>query len=126
MGEILMVARIIALVTLLSPLFCGSLQGQFLNLPQYDNAANLSAFLQADVSHDGKTDIVGIRSPQSNSFFVTVLLGNGTGGFAAPLNTQITGIDNVQLGQFLLRDFNDDGRLDIAVFGKDHVTGVSV
>ena len=121
-----MVSKITALVALFLPLLCGSVQGQFLNLPQYDNGVKLSAFRQGDVNHDGKTDIVGIRSPESNSFSVTVLLGNGTGGFEAPLNTPISGIDNVELGQFLLRDFNGDGKLDVAVFGKDHVTGVNV
>lgn len=39
------------------------------------------------------------------------------------MNTPITGIDNVNRQQFLLGDFNNDGRLDVAVFGTDHVTG---
>src|ERR1700719_1317770 len=99
-------------------------QGQFLSLPRYDNGMNFSYFLQADTNQDGKTDIIGIRSSTVEE--ITALLGNGTGGFGAPVNTPITGIDNVDHRQFLLGDFNGDGRLDVAVFGTDHVTGQNV
>jgi hypothetical protein len=64
--------------------------GQYLNLPQYDNQVRLSFFLQADVNVDGKDDIVGM----TGSNVITVLLGNGTGGFDAPVNTTITGVDS--------------------------------
>lgn len=100
-------------------------QGQFLRLPRYDNGVSFGSFLQADINLDGKTDIVGIRAvqPGSASFEITVVLGNGTGGFGAPVNTAISGLDKVNHFQFLLGDFNGDGRLDAAVFGTDHVTG---
>src|SRR5882762_5496363 len=80
-------------------------QGQFLSLPRYDNGMNFSYFLQADINQDGKIDIIGIRSSTGEE--ITVLLGNGTGGFGAPVNTPITGIDNVNRQQFLLGDFKD-------------------
>ena len=93
---------------------------QFLpNYVQSDNGVNLSFFLQADVNRDGHIDTVGIRDAE-----ITVLLGDGTGGFAAPINSPISGIDSVQTTQFIVGDFNNDGKPDVLVFGKDHVTGV--
>lgn len=97
--------------------------GQFLNMPQYDNGTYPGAFRQADVNNDGRPDIIGIRSPQTNGFEITFLPGTGTGGFGAAVNTTITGIDSVTQQQFLVRDFNGDGKLDVVVFGNDHITG---
>lgn len=97
--------------------------GQFLNMPQYDNGTYPGAFRQADVNNDGKPDIIGIRSAQTNVFEITCLPGTGTGGFGAAVNTTITGIDSVTQQQFLVRDFNVDGKLDVVVFGNDHITG---
>ena len=101
--------------------------GQFPNMPQYDNGTNLNFFVQSDINHDGKTDIVGIRPTQTNppNTEITALLGNGA-GFGSPVDTTINGIDNVDLARFLLADFNSDGHLDIGVFGQDHVTGGTV
>jgi hypothetical protein len=94
---------------------------QFLpNYVQSDNGINLSFFRQADINHDGHMDLVGIRGTE-----ITVLLGNGQGGFGAPLNTAITGIDN-RSTQFILADFNNDGNPDVLVIGADHVTSVPV
>jgi len=110
-------------------LFLGTnLFGQFRpNLPQFDNGVTLGSFVEADVNHDGKTDIVGIRSPLAPqpNFQVVVLLGNGTGGFGAPVVTSITGVKPIAFitaQPFVIGDFNDDGHLDLAVFGTDPVT----
>jgi hypothetical protein len=100
--------------------------GQFLRLPRYDNGMNFSYFLNADINQDGKTDIIGMRLGFTGGEDITVLLGNGNGGFGAPINTSITGIDKVDNYQFLLGDFNGDGQFDVAVFGIDHVTGQNV
>jgi hypothetical protein len=118
--------RMLPLLTAVMLALSSSATAQFLpNYVQSDNGVNLSFFLQADVNHDGHADVVGIR-PASNGPEITVLPGNGTGGFGAPINSPtsgITGIDGAQL-QFVLGDFNDDGNLDVVVFGADHVTGV--
>jgi hypothetical protein len=100
-----------------------SANAQFLNLPQYDNGVNLGIFTKADLNNDGKTDIVGTQINNGDYVFtdITVLLGTGTGGFGAPIVTTISGVDSP--GFPILGDFNDDGKLDVAVFGKDHVTG---
>jgi len=121
--------RLRSLAFLTAVVLIGSLygMGQFLpNYAQFDNGVNLAYFLPADINRDGHGDVVGIRSPAANTVELTVLLGNGTGGFGAPLNTTITGIDRVCVGPFLLQDFNGDGRLDVAVSGLDHITGQSV
>ena len=117
-----------SVLTIATFLILGSFaQGQFLQLLRYDSGVSLSYFVQADINLDGKTDIVGIRAvqPGSTSSEITVVLGTGTGGFGAPVNTVISSLDKVSLSQFLLGDFNGDGRLDAAVFGIDHVTGVA-
>ncbi len=103
--------------------FTSFADAQFLNLPQYDNGVNLGIFAKADVNNDGKTDIVGTQTNNEDSVStaVTVLLGTGTGGFGAPIVTMVTGVDRPGLP--ILGDFNNDGKLDVAVFGKDHVTG---
>jgi hypothetical protein len=98
-------------------LACGA-QAQFLNLPQYDNGTDLSSFVQADVNGDSKADIIGINASSE----ITVLLNNGTGGFGASITTAMTGVDSPR-SVFVLGDFNGDGHLDVAFFGKDRVTG---
>jgi hypothetical protein len=102
--------------------FASTAQGQYLKLPRYGNGPSFKYFLHADINRDGKTDIIGIRS-SSPGEEITVLLGNGTGGFSAPIDTAVSGVDNVDTRQLLLGDFNGDGLLDVAVFGTDHVTG---
>jgi len=37
-----------------------------------------------DFNHDGKLDLVVSRTPVFNQTFLTILLGNGAGGFGAP------------------------------------------
>ncbi|MBN9414676.1 MAG: VCBS repeat-containing protein [Candidatus Eremiobacteraeota bacterium] len=62
-----------------------------------------------DLNNDGNLDLVA-------SFFddslVAVYLGNGTGGFAAPTNRTLPGLNP---NDFTLGDWNRDGRLDLAV-----------
>jgi FG-GAP-like repeat len=98
-------------------------QAQFINLTQYSNTADLASFTKADINNDGKTDIIGVQknSTGSPTTVITVLLATNT-GFGAPINTTASGVDDA--GVPIVGDFNGDGFPDVAVFGKDHVTGV--
>ncbi len=95
-------------------------QAQFLNLPQYDNGVGLYSFVRADVNGSGKADIIGIDAFSPSE--IIFLPSNGTGGFGSSIPTKITGVDSPQ-SPFVLGDFDGDGHLDVAFFGKDHVTG---
>jgi hypothetical protein len=67
-----------------------------------------------DVNGDGKIDLVikGVSSLDSDAFQVGVLLSNGDGTFQGPIlaPAQPDGSGDLALG-----DFNNDGRLDVAV-----------
>jgi FG-GAP-like repeat len=118
-----MLTRIVTLAALLGLLTLNA-YGQFYNLKQYDAGGGLqSPLVKTDLNHDGKPDIVGLSFHQ-NLPSVTALLGNGAGGFDAPKNTTITGIDNPR--NLAVGDFNNDGNPDVAFVGTDHVTGAGV
>jgi len=67
-----------------------------------------------DVNGDGKQDlVVGSKLPNNGNInsVVSVLLGNGSGGFGSPILTNVpNGLD----GGIVLGDFNKDGKLDAA------------
>ncbi len=64
-----------------------------------------------DFNSDGKLDIATANSSSTNSHNVSVLLGNGSGGFAAPTNFGASnGTSSITTG-----DFNADGKLDLAL-----------
>lgn len=73
----------------------------------------------ADFNHDGKQDIAVTNS---NDNTVMILLGDGSGGFAAAPGSPIT------VGNFpyavLAKDFDNDGKMDLAVVnaGAGNVT----
>jgi hypothetical protein len=72
------------------------------------------AIAAADVNGDGNLDLVVTGAdPNSHNWSYTVLLGNGNGSFQAPAlyqqNTQAIATTIV------IADFNNDGRLDLAV-----------
>src|SRR5579863_188589 len=109
-------------------LFASLAQAQFLQLPQSENGTNLAYFTQAIINKSGATAIVGITNGTGGitaGVAVSVLFTNGTGGFGKPITTALSGVDNPGMSQLLLGDFNDDGNIDVAIFGKDHVTGAS-
>ncbi|MGA8214222.1 MAG: FG-GAP-like repeat-containing protein [Candidatus Sulfotelmatobacter sp.] len=82
-----------------------------------------------DFNGDGKADLAVLSYNGSSISYITVLLGNGDGTFAAPLTGQVynqgpAGGD-VILGTLVAADFNGDGKLDLAVVG-DYVSAGGV
>jgi hypothetical protein len=116
--------RILAL-TLVTSIFTITSQAQFLKLKSYGAGAGLTQILKSDLNNDNKPDIVGVGSV-NGKFNVTALLGNGHGGFSAPVVSPITGITlNTGLPPQTVGDFNHDGVPDFAFVGTDPVTGAT-
>jgi hypothetical protein len=116
--------RIVVVVTLLLPLLPLTANAQFYRLRTFGPPQEgLYKILKADVNHDGKPDVVGFTFNNPTTF-VTVVLGDGQGGFLAPKNTAVTNINSpVDLS---IGDFNGDGFPDVVMSGSDPVTGAAV
>ena len=73
------------------------------------NANASAAVATADFNGDGKLDLVSSNNTATNN--ISVVLGDGTGNFSAPVNFSAgTGVRFVVTG-----DFNGDSKLDLAV-----------
>src|SRR5579863_3427283 len=113
--------RILAL-TLVTSLFALNVHAQFSRLKSYGVNAGLFQIHKADLNNDNKLDIVGVAEVH-DTFNVTALLGDGKGGFSAPVVSAITGINLTSIPPEAVADLNDDGLPDIAFIGTDPVTG---
>jgi hypothetical protein len=76
-----------------------------------------SSLAVGDVNGDGRLDLVinSIGGEDSVISQFAVLLGNGKGAFGAPIFNSPQGGED---GDVVLGDFNNDGRLDVAVGGE--------
>lgn len=85
------------------------------------------AIAAADVNNDGKLDVLMVSDAASNAGLV-VLLGDGHGNFSPVMVTQAGLPAAVQLGQdgsaLATADFNNDGKVDVAVTDKSGVVYV--
>ena len=70
-----------------------------------------------DWNRDGKLDLA-VTNRGSND--VSILLGNGSGGFTAAAGSPV-GVAGVPMA-IVKADFNGDGKLDLATFGGDFLT----
>ncbi len=96
----------LVLATLGTQLFLGNGDGTF--QPPQTLLSDSGLTHISDIDSDGKLDVVTTSDYSS----VNVLRGDGHGGFQAPLSF-LTGSQFV--GDFVLQDFNRDGRPDLAV-----------
>ena len=82
--------------------------------PQKVTAINESSCCLAvgDFNGDGKLDVaVPVPLPQVGTYGVAVLLGNGDGTFQAPVSYALP----AQAVEVVAADFNNDGKLDLAI-----------
>ncbi|MGA2742534.1 MAG: VCBS repeat-containing protein [Bryobacteraceae bacterium] len=98
--------------------FLGSSSGKLQAAPEFSaGVTTTEGFAFGDFNGDGRVDLAVTGSGSSN---VSILLGNGTGGFLAP-TTFDTGPTPIGV---VAGDFNRDGKLDLAVCneGLDNVS----
>ncbi len=97
------------------------LNGGGFDRKDYAAGSRPNGIVSSDVNKDGKLDLVVLNS---KSYDISVLLGTGTGLFAASRNylTQSPGVGGSPK-RIVSGDFNRDGRLDVAVtnFGSRDV-----
>jgi hypothetical protein len=76
-----------------------------------------SSLAVGDVNGDGRADLVinSVGGEDSTVSQIGVLLGNGKGAFGSPIFNSPQGGED---GDVVLGDFNNDGRLDVAVGGE--------
>ena len=67
-----------------------------------------------DFNGDGKQDLAVTNFSSHN---VTILLGNGNGGFSPAIGSPVSAVNNPR--PVVVGDFNGDGKQDLAVAGRD-------
>lgn len=101
--------------------FQGDAFGNFAASGNITNAINYYHLSIHDFNNDGKLDLAALHSSAGVNK-TSVFLGNGTGGFSSPITTsQLSGINDLVSG-----DFNNDGKLDIAVATDGMQIGVAL
>src|SRR5438094_6890427 len=83
----------------------------FISAPSYAAGLSPVSLAVADFNGDGTADLAVVDSPYKELGTVSILLGRGDGSFQAPEPYAVgSNPTSVAVG-----DFNDDGRLDLAV-----------
>jgi flagellin-like hook-associated protein FlgL len=88
--------------------------GGFQAATSITTGGNASTVMAVDANRDGRMDIV-TGNDNGGTDTISVLIGNGSGGFGAATNISVgVGANPVELGQ---GDFNGDGVTDLALAG---------
>jgi len=102
-------------------IFLGNGNGTFQPSVTYPIAADGTSVVSGDFNGDGKLDLATSNFNGGSGNTVSILLGNGDGTFQPHMDYSTAPGPN----QLIAGDFNDDGRLDLAVAG-DGAAAVSV
>lgn len=97
----------------------GKGDGNFNTPTTVDVNNNTHVVIPADFNNDGKIDIA-VTTYSEKTHFVSVLLGDGKGGFGVPKNFE----SGVSPQSMIAADFNADGKIDLATANMgDNSTG---
>ncbi|MBD0371090.1 MAG: VCBS repeat-containing protein, partial [Pyrinomonadaceae bacterium] len=103
--------------------FLGDGTGSFGAARSYASGAFPRPCATGDFNNDGKLDIVvgnsQVISDLSNG--LALMLGDGTGDFVATRQKQVA----ASPGPMAINDFNNDGKLDVAVLSINNINGVN-
>jgi FG-GAP-like repeat len=92
---------------------------KFLPVRTFNTGTKPTSVAVGDINGDGKSDLV-----VGNLQGVSVLIGNGIGGFSTP--TTPFGVGGLGASSLTLGDFNGDGKTDIATTNSDRNSNASV
>ena len=94
----------------------GNGNGTFTAPTEYPFAPYMYNMVAGDVNNDGKVDLVTLVPPtQGNTREIVVLLGDGNGGFSAPIGGFDFNFTYNPWDSYALEDLNGDGKLDLVL-----------
>jgi hypothetical protein len=103
-------------------LFSGNGDGTFQPPVAYPSGTFSNSLAIADFNHDGSLDVAS-RGASLEGPSISILLGNGSGGFQVPVNyPTLEGSGSVTPNSLAVGDFNKDGKLDLAATNSNSMT----
>jgi hypothetical protein len=100
----------------------GNGDGTFQAAINYSLLPTPSAIVTGDFNGDGRVDVAVFTVASSAPPFISILLGNGDGTLQPPIRIDISGA--LSSAEFVVGDFNHDGKLDLAVVVMGPQSGV--